>query len=95
MMFRSTAVKSRDDTSRCANVIVDYIKIGLYNTRIYWYVSCIIRFLCLYIEVENVPLNLCFDWRIRHEKLDSVLLYSKKVLCNNFHQNILTQDGKA
>ena len=48
------AVKSGDDTARCANVIVYYITIGLHNNRIYWYVSCIIRFLCLYLEVEIV-----------------------------------------
>ena len=50
------AVTSRDDTctSRCANVIVYYIRISLHNNRIYWYVSCIIRFLCLYLKVEIV-----------------------------------------
>ena len=48
------AVKSRDDTSRRANVIVYYIRIGLHNNRIYWYVSCIIRFLCLFLKVEIV-----------------------------------------
>ena len=48
------AVTSRDDTctSRGANVIVYYIRISLHNNRIYWYVSCIIRFLCLYLKVE-------------------------------------------
>ena len=50
----SKQYKSRDDTSRCANVIVYYIRIGLHNNRIYWYVSCIIRFLCLYLKVEIV-----------------------------------------
>ena len=45
------AVKSRDDTSRCANVIVYYVIIGSHNNRIYWYMSCLIRFLCLYLEV--------------------------------------------
>ena len=50
------AVTSRDDTctSRCANVIVYYIRISLHNNRIYWYVSCIIRFLCLYLKLEIV-----------------------------------------
>ena len=50
------AVTSRDDTctSRCANVIVYYIRISSHNHRIYWYVSCIIRFLCLYLKVEIV-----------------------------------------
>ena len=50
------AVTSTDNTctSRCANVMVYYIRISLHDNRIYWYVSCIIRFLCLYLKVEIV-----------------------------------------
>ena len=40
------AVKSRDDTSRCVNVIVYYLRIGLHSNITYWCKSCINRFLC-------------------------------------------------